>query len=206
MNKFILVISIVLSACGGSTAPTVESKPVVIDKPAPIEKQSLLIYDNGGDQTLGTINYAIDNGYKAIILDVTYSQVYRDSVADCPACFVLARSVIISDDKGCDDCFSLSPPLFRLMNNNMKVFLVVNDELTLHFAEYIASQAGYADIVLTSTNEELLLSQRYNYELALIGEADNNNIDWHITENKDCSAKCISPSGLSSFDGAIVND
>ena len=203
MKSLVMVFCFVLSACGGSTP--VNPEPVVIIQPLPVEKETLLIYDNGGDGSLDTIKHAINNGYEAMILNVTYSQVYRDSIADCVNCFSLVRSVIIGNDKNCADCFVLASA-FDYLKPNMKTFLIINDELTLGFVEALITSKGYSDIVLVSSDEQLLINSSYNYELALIGETNNNNIDWHITENKDCSAKCVSPIGSSGFDGSIVSD
>ena len=57
-----------------------------------------------------------------------------------------------------------------------------------------------------STNEDLLLNAAYNYPMAIIGESSNANIDWHITSNSDCDAKCISPVDVGDgvFDGVIL--
>lgn len=201
MNKLILLV-LLLSACGGSkVAPPV----VVIDEPieSPV-KETLLIRSNDDNKTLVTIKYAADNNYEAMILNATYSQVYRDGIADCANCFSLVRSVILGDDKYCEDCYPLMPAIEYLYRSpGIKVFIVVQDKLTIDFVGAILSTYGF-DAVLVSTDEDLLLSSDYNYELALIGETDNINIKWHITDNVNCSAKCISPADAIGFDAVIV--
>ena len=202
MIKYIL-IAIALSGCGGGSSSLdkpVTKPPVIIDPPV---KDTLIIHRNNDDTSLS--GASVDNG--AIIVNAVFSQFERDRVEACNfTCFSLLDSVILGDDKGCIDCLELSKFLdFYERDHNIQVFIVVEDELSFMFTEGLASSKGYSNIVLVSTNEDLLLNAAYNYPIAIIGESNNTGIDWHITSNSDCSAKCVNPDGdgLGVYDGII---
>ena len=131
----------------------------------------------------------------------------RDRAANCPACFLITEAVILGDDKDCIDCYDLSKFLdFYERDHAIQVFISIEDELTFGFVEALVSSRGNNNIVLVSSSEELLLNAQYSYPLAFVGESLSNSIDWHITTNSDCSAKCINPNGdgVGIFDGVIL--
>ena len=193
MNKLILALTILLSACG-------EPVPETMPETAPV-KDTLIIFDNGNYQA---IDKSLD--YEAMIVNVSYSQASVDDARKCPLCFVVETGVILGDDKDCAECLLLPEFLdYYERDRGVKVFIVFSDILSFRFAERILANGWYSDVVLVSANEDLLNDASYNYELALIGETDNTNIDYHITGNSECSAKCISPSGgVGLFDGVIA--
>ncbi len=195
MHKIsVFLLTVFLASCGSSSTNTEPPKqPVIVE---PVGKDTIVIHSNTDNKSLS--GSSIDN--QAIIINATYSQAERDKPG-----FSLLDSVILGENKNCIDCFSLSKFFdFYHRDNNIQIFITVQDSLTLGFVEAILSNRGY-QAVLVSSDEQLLLSSQYNYELALIGETSNANIDWHITDNKDCSAKCISPinTGLGEFDAVI---
>lgn len=193
----ILLLTVLLSACGGSSTP---EKPPIIKPPV---KDTLIIHRNTDNTSLN--GASIDN--EAIILSAVFSQSERDRLEQCNyTCFNLNESVILGDDKDCIDCYDLSKFLnFYERDHDVMVFITVEDELTFGFVEGMASMNGYSNIVLVSSSEELLLNAEYNYSNAIIGESSNVSIDWHITSNSECSAKCINPDGVGVglFDGVI---
>lgn len=199
MSKLILALTILLSACGGSSSTVESPKPV-----EPPIKSTLIIKSNVDNNTLdGSLL-----NYESVIIEATFSQVYRDSIADCSACFELTSAVILGGDIDCIDCMRLNTMLDYLeRDNGVQVFITVRDELSFGFVEGLISQRGYSDIVIVSHDEGLLTSSIYNYPSAIIGESSNGNIDWHITSNSDCSAMCINPDGNGAgvFDGVIID-
>jgi hypothetical protein len=204
MNKLIIALIFLLSACGGSSStPTVE--PPVIEPP--VVKDTLLIYKSTDYTSLTSVSNAIyHDDFKAVIVHTTYDKAVHDTAQHCPGCFELTNSVILGEDPECTDCLRLNTFLdYSERDHSVKVFVVIEDSLSFAFAEQMISQRGYSDIVLVSSNEELLLSARYNYELAMIGEPAALYADWIITTDSDCSAKCINPNGEGAgvFDGVI---
>ena len=199
-----LLLLILLTGCGGSDVENVykaNDSLFVVDE----SKDTLIINRSDESSSYAEINTIVSSGSKASILNATYSQLYRDQIGANYWQFVLSMSVILGQDKSCIDCLTLSPILNSILNNgDITLFIIIEDQLTLGFVEGILSTSGMS-AVLVSSNEDLLINSEYNYQLALIGETSNPNIDWHITDNKDCSAKCISPTnaGLGEFDAVI---
>tara|TARA_R110002096_G_scaffold269854_1_gene463749 strand:- start:18 stop:623 length:606 start_codon:yes stop_codon:yes gene_type:complete len=198
----LLIAALILTGCGGggSEAKT-EKPPVAIETPV---KDTLIIHRN----TVYTSSTSISTDIKAIITKAVFSQEDRYRLDNCNyTCFSPEDSILLGDDKDCADCVLLNHLLYRYeRDNGVQVFIIIEDELTLLLTEELLSRRGYSNIVLVSSSEELLLSASYNYSTAIIGESTDTNIDWHITSNKDCSAKCISQVdvGFGVFDGVIL--
>ena len=166
---------LLLTGCGGSNVENAYHKkgdsPSIVDN-----KNTLKINRSDEPNSYAEINKIVSSGSKAIILNATYSQLYRDQIGDNYSQFVLPMSVVLGKDKNCVDCLTLSPILNSILHNgDITLFIIIEDQLTLGFVEGILSRTS------------------------------NTNIDWHITDNKDCSAKCISPTnvGLGEFDAVI---
>ena len=197
-----LAVTVILSGCGGSTPETVKVEPIEIIKPV---IDTLVIHRNT-EYKYGSMD-GMPSDAEAVITSVVFSQKDRERLLKCNyTCFIPALSVILGDDKDCVDCKLLTRFLDPYESRHgMTVFLVIEDALTFSFAQHLAGKYGHSNVVLVSSNEELLLKAEYNYPLAIIGESTDSNIDWHITSNSECSAKCINPNGegLGEFDGTI---
>lgn len=200
---YLIVLLLVGCGGGGSSEPVTPVTPII----EPVKKDTITIYNNTDYTSLNGASSAVQN-HSAVIVKAVYSQESRERVNNCQNCFTLIDSVIIGDDMECEDCLRLSSFLdYTERDHSLKTFIVIEDDLTLTFAQEIVSTRGYSDIIFVSSSDEILDSIVYNYELALIGES--SKYEWNITTTKDCPSKCIHPltnnNVAGDYDGVIVN-
>lgn len=206
--RYLLIVLMLLVGCGGGGTKKAEA---VIVEPEPV-KQTTFIYNNKDYLSLNGLGFAYSDGYEYIYIKVTYDAVERQRVINCGyACFSLSHSVIIGDNKDCEECLRLSDVISYATETGLTVFIEVSDDLTLGFAESIASSLGYSDLIIASDSKELLDKPLYNYPLALIGSEVLPDIDYLITDdiNNCSSVSCVASESESKeskgFDYAIIN-
>jgi len=208
MNKLIICLVFVLSACGGGSGnPTT---PEIIKEP-PV-KETIFIYNNKDSITLNQIGAAAADGYKHIQITVVYDANERKRVEDCDySCFYLLDSVIVGDDSECLDCMRMVEVTNYAVELGLTLFVVTNDDLSFSFAESIASEQGLTDIVFMSESLDTLNNSQYNYEKGMIGYTNQEllNIDYVVTDLASCTIKCIASESTDKtnkgFDYAIIN-
>ena len=197
-----------MAGCGGGGAKKAE---IAIVEHEPV-KQATFIYNNKDYLSLNGAGFAYSDGYEYIYTKVTYDAAERQRVANCDyACFSLSHSVIIGNNKDCEECLRMSDVINYATETGLTVFIEVSDELTLGFAESIVSSLGYSDLIIASNSKDLLDKSVYNYPLALIGSKSLSGIDYLITDDiNNCSSViCVANESESKesigFDYSIIN-